>query len=564
MSYGNLPEVKINGIVVDTSSEGFLEEVVVDDDVNLPTTFTLTFRGLELDMPPYHIGQPVEISAPGGLITTPLVNGEITTITGDFDGDGRRIHIRGYDKSHRLHRGSQTRTFVNTTDSDICRRVANDAGIEIGTIDQTETTHDHVSQANQTNWDFLKARAKAIGYLLNVDDGKLNFKKPTDSATAPDEGNLQETIQYKLVMGQDLLEYRPRLSSAEQVAQVEVRGWDRENKKELVGQAQAGTTAAQVSNNTTPGSLAQGFGSPTFVQADHPGTTSDELDAAAAAAAEHIGSSFAEAEGVTRGNGDLRVGTAVNISGMPDAFCGRFVLTHTRHVFDRVGYRTNFEINGHHRRSLLGLVAPGPSGGASNGKVGSDRIYGLVLGVVTGNEDPGKQGRVKLKFPWLSGNYESYWAPVVQAGAGPDSGAVFIPEVDDEVLVGFENGDVSRPYVIGSLYNGVDKPKLGEGLFDHGKVKRRGFVSRLGHRLIFFDDKGKSGVAILSSDGKLRVALSETDKEVHIYGDQKVVIEAASEIDLKSQGTLSIESKGKLTIKSDGVVDIDGSAIQLN
>jgi len=205
------PEIKINGYAVDTTSEGYVEEVVVDDDLNLPATFTLTLRSV--DDTPYHIGNSVEISPPSGIIERPLVKGEITTITGDYDADGRRLHIRGYDVSHRLHRGRQTRTFANVTDGDICRRIAGDAGIEIGTIDPTDTTHDHVSQANQSNWDFLKAIAKAIGYVVSVDDGKLNFKKPTDSTDAPDEGSLVETVDYKLVYGQELIEYRPRLSS---------------------------------------------------------------------------------------------------------------------------------------------------------------------------------------------------------------------------------------------------------------------------------------------------------------------------------------------------------------
>ena len=178
----------INGYPVDTTNEGNLEGVVVDDDLNLPTTFTITLRSIQDDMPPYHIGHKVEITPPDD--ETPVVIGEITTITGDFDGDGRRVYIRGFDVSHRLHRGLQTRTFLNVTDSDICRKVAGDAGIDVGQIDQTDTTHDHVSQANQSDWEFLKARAKAIGYLLGFLDGKLNFTKPTDSSTGPGEGNL--------------------------------------------------------------------------------------------------------------------------------------------------------------------------------------------------------------------------------------------------------------------------------------------------------------------------------------------------------------------------------------
>ena len=323
------------------------------------------------------------------MIEKPLVKGEITAISGDYDSTGNRIHMRGYDISHRLHRGRKTRTFVNVTDTDIVKRVASAAGIDIGAVDQTTTTYDFVSQANQSDWDFLKARAKAIGYVLYVDEGQLYFKKPTDSATAPGEGSLVAAdIEYTLVYGKDLIEWRPRLNSAEQVSQVEVRGWDRENKRELVSQAAATTTAAKLSD-TTPASVAQPFGDATFVHAYHPGQSSDELDAAAKVVANHIGSGFAEAEGLCRGNGDLRPGTAVNISGVADMFGGRFVISRAKHTFSRYSYQTEFQINGSHQRTLLGLVAHAlPSVPTSNGKAGSDRIYGVVTAVVTGNDDP--------------------------------------------------------------------------------------------------------------------------------------------------------------------------------
>ena len=159
---------------------------------------------------------------------------------------------------------------------------------------------------------------------------------------------------------------------------------------------------------------------------------------------------------------------------------------------------------------------------------------------------------------------------MVQASAGPDSGAVYIPEVDDEVLVAFENGDVMHPYVIGGLYNGKDKPKLGDNLFDNGKVRRRGFVSRKGHRLIFFDADNASGIALVTSNGKLQIALNETKQELHVKGDMKIIVESDQEIDLNTKN-LSIRADsdltlrgGKVTIKADGVVDIDGAVIQLN
>ena len=203
----------------------------------------------------------------------------------------------------------------------------------------------------------------------------------------------------------------------------------------------------------------------------------------------------------------------------------------------------------------------------------SSPIYGVVVAIVTNNDDADKMGRVKLKFPWLSDSYESDWARITQLGAGPNAGAVFIPEVNDEVLVAFEHGDVRRPYVVGSLYNGKDKPSLGDGLFNQGKVKRTGIVSRKGHRLIFFEDSGNAGIALLTSDGKIKVSLNESKGEIHIECQGKVTIESkGGDMKLSSSAGLNIEASGQLQIKGDGGVkissganvEVKGTPIQLN
>ena len=94
------------------------------------------------------------------------------------------------------------------------------------------------------------------------------------------------------------------------------------------------------------------------------------------------------------------------------------------------------------------------------GRQDRSRIYGVVVGIVTNNQDPDGMGRIKVKLPRISGEDESNWARVVSFMAGKEMGAFFLPEVEDEVLVAFEHGDINQPYVIGSLWNGVDAPPL--------------------------------------------------------------------------------------------------------
>lgn len=195
---------------------------------------------------------------------------------------------------------------------------------------------------------------------------------------------------------------------------------------------------------------------------------------------------------------------------------------------------------------------------------GSRPIYGVVVGIVTQNDDKDQLGRVKVKFPWLSENDESDWARLAQLGAGPNAGAVFIPEVNDEVLVAFEHGDISRPYVIGGLWNSKDKPPLGDGLFNQGKVKRDGFVSRKGHKFVFFEDQGKSGIALITSDSKIKVSLNESNSEVHIECQGKVLIKSQGDMNIESSGNLTLKGDGGVKVNSSGNVEVQGATVKLN
>ena len=565
------PKIEIDGTELSHALESLLESVVVEDHLHTPDMFTLTFRDTSkevLKQANVDIGSKVRVSALplGGSTPDVLISGEVTALEATYGAVGSLAVVRGYDASHRLHHGRVTQSYRNVKDSDIAKTVTTRNNLEPGTIDDSKTTRDHVSQVNLSDWDFLQSRAAEIGFEVSVQDGKLSFRKPTPSSDAPGGGDFHSSNPLQLAFGTSLLEFHPRVSSAEQVKEVKVRGWDPKTKQAIIGSAPAGASNAALPS--TAGSMAEKFGNRTYTTVDRPLSTQGEAEATAKAHAEQIGSAVVEAEGIARGNPKLKAGVAVSVGQVADPFTGSYTLTQTRHVFDTQGYRTNFIVSGRQNRSLLGLVSAGSNG---NGPGGRQPIYGVVVAIVTNNDDPDKLGRVKLKFPWLSDDYESDWARLAQLGAGPSAGAVFLPEVNDEVLVAFEFGDVRRPYVVGSLYNGQDKPSLGDGLVSGGKVKRSGFVSRKGHRLVFFDDDGKSGIALLSSDNKVRVALKQTGPEIHIYCEGKVTIESQGDMKITSQANVSIEAGAQLELKGqavkvsgDAAVEVTGTPIKLN
>jgi len=555
------PDIEIDGQAVSGQVETLLEQVVVDHHQHLPDMFAITFQDPARDVINQlnvNIGSTVTIkmTPPGGTPET-LIKGEVTGFEAEYDASRLRTILRGYDLSHRLHRGRNTQTYKNVTDSDIVRQVVSNASVPVGNIASTSVTYDHVSQANQSDWEFIKSRAREIGYEMGVEDGQFYFRQPLQASSAPQPGDYQShTDPLQLVFGDDLIEFRPRVTSAEQVTTVKVRGWDPDGKQVVIGSATTSTVAASVQDD--PNTLAGNFGGPTFTAVDRPLPKQPMVDGVASAIAEIISGSFAEADGIARGNPKLKAGTTVSVGVVGDHFEGKYTLSGTRHIFGENGYRTHFVISGRQDRSLLGLASLGASNG--HGTAGGAPINGVVIAQVTDNNDPNNQARVKLKFPWLDDNYESDWARVTQLGAGPNSGALFMPEVNDEVLVAFEFGDIRRPFVVGSLYNGQDTPNLGSSLFNNGQVMRRGLISRKGHQFIFFDDPNKAGVAIISSDGNLKISLNETNSEIHISSQGKVHVECQQDMTLESQANLNLKAGQELKVEAGTNLDMKGGS----
>jgi uncharacterized protein involved in type VI secretion and phage assembly len=565
--------LEVDGSPLDDALRPLLDEVVVDDYLHLPDMVTIRFLDIDrsvVSTARIKIGSKIKVTATplGGQSAQPLIEAEVTAIEADYTPSGSLAIVRGYDQLHRFHRGRQTQTYVQMKDSEIASQIAQRVGVEVGEITESDHTEEYVAQTNETDWTFLQRRAREIGYQLAVDDGKFSYTKVPQAHDAPAEGDLQSSNPLQLVFGsEDLLEFHPRLSSAEQVGDVQVRGWDMSTKKAVVGRAQAAAGSASLQDS--PASLAGIFGTPpTFTIVDRPLSTQTSVDATSKAIADRIGSAFAEAVGIARGNPALTAGAGVSVAGVAPEFVGQYVITSARHVFGHDGYKTKFTVSGQLDRSTLGLTTAGLSM-----RPDESPVNGVAIGLVTANDDPDKLGRVKLKLPWLADGYESTWVRIVSLGAGPNSGAVWLPEVNDEVLVAFDHGDMRRPFVLGGLWNGQDKPLLGDGLVDSGNgvVKRRGFVSRKGHKFVFFDDPNDSGIALISSNGDYKLALNESATKIHIKSGGTIEIESTQDITIKSSAGISLEADGQLKLKGSAVkiegsagVDIDGTPITLN
>ncbi len=197
------------------------------------------------------------------------------------------------------------------------------------------------------------------------------------------------------------------------------------------------------------------------------------------------------------------------------------------------------------------------------------KIYGVVVGIVTNNKDPEKLGRVRVKFPWLSDKDESNWARVASPMGGKERGIFFLPEVDDEVLLSFEQGDINRPYLIGSLWNGIDKPPETN---TNGKNNLRLIKSRSGHLIKIDDTAGNEKIEIIDKTGNNQILIDSAKNKMSFKCDGDIEISAtkgtitfnAKKLELNSSASTTVKASSGMDLKASGNLNIKGSTINLN
>ncbi len=547
-------------------------QISVEESLHLPAMFTLVIHNVYVpgsdhseawqNEKYFKMGDRVSIGFVGSTTEDPefskeqqedhLIEGEITAIEVNFTKTSEaHLVIRGYDVSHRLHRGRFNRSFLNVTDSDIVRKIAAEAGISIAQVDNSGAPHDYVFQENQTNMEFLRERAARIGFELFVQNNKLYFRQPK-SETSLSLDWLVEISSFSV-----------RVTSAEQVSAVEVRGWDYSEKKLIQETANAEklVTATGNGKGSRTSTAFQLKESPKMTVVDQPIFSASEAKKMAQALCNELGGEYIYADAKAEGNPKIRPGGVVELKGMGDRYSGKYYVTETHHLYSQRVYRTDFSVRGLRDGNLLSTLSP-----PTRLQPGQT----LMVGVVTHNSDPKGWGRVKVKLPTLTETDESNWARVIGLGASNDRGFYCLPEIEDEVLVGFEHGDIHRPYVIGGVWNGKDKTvETVSDTIQNGKVRLRTIKTRTGHTIQFVEEDAagtQAGIYITTTGGhKVHLTDSEMAKgarittsgghKVHLIDtpDPSINIETAAKqhltlndvellVDLQTAGRISAEA----------------------
>jgi phage protein D len=575
LAFSSVIDVKtISGKLRDEVADK-LVDAWVDFGSGTPGAFQLTFRdkaGQVLDLAGIEIGTKVILSpvADGKGAQEPLLTGEVTGLEADYDGTGTFTVVRGYDLGHRLLRRRRVAGYTKMSASTIARDLVKDSGIPIGRIEPTSPNYDFITQDNVTDWDFLARLADENEKVMYVDsDGMFQFVSRERASLAPPEGTDGDKSQFVLQAGRDVLRCRAAVTSADQVPQVEARGWDVQAKRAVSSKAKAITNSA-IDIGAQPGEMARKFGAGNLVETGTPYDDEAQVKRAAKSLADDVTSAFAELEVTVHGNPKLRPDVPVLLEDVGKPFEGKYTVTGVRHTFENGRpYRTRVTVSGRQSRSLYGL--------ASGGTTTAPRLPSVANAEVTDVNDPLRLGRVRLKFPWLDANYVSDWTRTVQFG-GVSGGSIIPLDVKDEVLVAFDRGALDHPYVLGGLYNGKDRFRPDPvPLHDKlsGKANRHTLADREFNRLDLLSEQTglrRRGVRLSTGNNRLVISLDRTKTEitvdskgsVTIKGSTSVSVEAGTDLSMKAQGALKLSAGGAMSIDAVGALTVNSGMMTLD
>ncbi len=485
----------------------------------------------------FSLGADVEIVADA---STTVFEGRVHAVASEFRrGVDAVLVVTAHDAAQRVAAGSHVKVAQNVTLADVVTQLWQTAGLGQVQHDLPGETMPY-QLAGDTPLGLIDEIAERTGRDWAVSGTRLGLWSAT-TGTAPwatdvtigtDDGALQEFAVRRLAPGP---------------TSFEVHGWDPVNKTLVTGKAGApsarGTLDVPGAGNTA---------SATVVDAHASVSTPAEAKSRAEGLAARAGRVVAQGRAQLTPN--LRPGGRVSVTGVGPG-SGTFYVREVTHTFDGRGTSTAFVAGD---RDPVRLTDPWAAPPAAS----SFRHTGLVVGVVDKLADPEKLGRVSVALQSLDAQVTTTWARLLTVGGGAKRGLHVLPEVGDEVLVAFEDGDVARPVVLGGLYGKKAMPPT--ATVTDGAVVTRAFTSRLGHVIELSDGTGGTEQHILlrlsATQHRLRLGKDRADLEVP-SGVPLKIASGDSSITFDGNGTITIEGT-TITFKAKQAIEMDASTLK--
>lgn len=446
--------------------------------------------------------------------------------------------------------GRKNACFHDSTDSDAFEQILKDNGFESGEIDIESSTlqHEELVQYNCTDWDFILSRTEAIGRVILTNDEKITIKTPTVSGDAA----------LSLLHGSTIIELDAEMDSRNDYSSVKAYSWSMADQE--VAESEATPPASiEEQGNVTTDELADAIGLDEF-KLNHSATlTIDERKAWADA--QLLKSKLSKIRGRAKINGiaTINAGDVLELNGLGKRFNGKAFVSGVRHDYDGVnGWKTQAQFGDSPEWFTEGnnsnITAP-KAGGLLPG------VIGLHTGVVTDNEDPSGEMRVRVKFPFINPDDDGVWARIALADAGDERGLFFRPEIGDEVVCSFLYDDPRHPVILGMLHSSAKATPLQPSNDNNLK----GYTSREKLILQFDDDKKE---VTIKTPAENKIIISDDKKAITIEDQNGNKIETNEDgitlNDSNGSEILTIETKqGKIRIKGSTKVVVEAPQIEL-
>ncbi|GAB4396917.1 MAG: VgrG-related protein [Microscillaceae bacterium] len=471
-----------------------------------------------------------------------------------INGGGSELHIECRHQAFKTTIGRKNRVFLKNTDSDAITKILNEYSLTVQ-VSATQHLHEQLIQHYATDWDFVLMRADFNGFLVMPQLEKINIAPPPLSASPKYE------IQYGLTMRK--LEIG--VDARNQYKKVTAYSWDY-TSQELI-KAQGDPESTQLAGNFSPNKLAD-VGAP----ADYVLQTSAQLPDKvlnAWSSAKLVRSKLAFLQGTVSflGTDDIYPGDTLQLSGLSKRFNGKVFVRAVSHTLAEGDWNTEVMLGlgeSWFAENQPNIEAPATAGNTPPFK-------GLTTGLVTKiDADPLGQFRVQVKIPTLQADQDSLWARMSSFYASNEAGAVFYPEVGDEVLLGFLNEDPQNPVILGKLYSSKRKPPfsdLGAGADIDADNKTKGFVSRSKLMIKFEEEKKIISIVtpannkIVLDDDQKNILITDQHGNKLTLSQDGISMESAKDVSIKAKGAIKLESTQDTIIKATGNLKGEGMEV---
>ncbi|GAA0560510.1 type VI secretion system tip protein VgrG [Chitinophaga japonensis] len=435
--------------------------------------------------------------------------------------------------------------FEDVKDSDIAGTLLDAYGLT-GTIGDTPVTHAEMVQYDCTDWDFLVSRAEAAGAVVIARGDKTDMQSPV-LATTP-----AATLRF----GTNLVEFDAEIDGCQQYGSVKAQSWDPAAQELL--EAEANDPGWVTPGNLDPAALGTAAGAPAYTLRQPGHLTEEEAQQWADARLLRSRMAFVCGRASVQGFATALPGITVALEGLGTRFNGNGWVSGIRHEISHSNWLTDLQLGLPARLHTESFKTQSTAAAAL-----LPGINGLHTAVVTALEgDPDNEARIRVKIPSISPDGEGNRARVATLDAGDNRGTFFLPEIGDEVVVGFLNDDPRQAVVLGALHSSAKAPPLTAADDNHEK----GFFTRSGMRILFNDDKKNitidtpAGNVLLLDEDKGEVSLTDKNGNKLVLSADGITLDSAKDIVLKAAGNIKMDGKTNLEAKAGAQCKLEGSA----